>query len=169
MESKHALNASKRGHGQPEASDVVGVGRRQADPRLGVGSEPASFLWCGEREKDRGGSQRHSFPVQKVLGLSSQTMFQKQSTTQLLDGLTGMRHHPQPGLHHICEGHQKGCWHAWREESESCLQFERGQTMDGNESNAHCAPCAAESDWLTKGSDCKASTPATSAMNGLNH
>lgn len=37
MESKLALNASERGHGQPEASNVVGVGRRQADPRLGGG------------------------------------------------------------------------------------------------------------------------------------
>lgn len=37
MEPKLALDASERGHGQPEASDVVGVGRRQADPRLGGG------------------------------------------------------------------------------------------------------------------------------------
>lgn len=47
--------------------------------------------------------------------------------------------------------------------------FERSQTMDRNGSNAHCAPCADKSDWLTEGSDCKAATPATSAMNGLNH
>lgn len=52
METEPALNASKRGHGQPEAPDVVGVGRRQADPRLRVGSEPAGFLWCGERGRE---------------------------------------------------------------------------------------------------------------------
>lgn len=53
MESKLAPDASKRGRSQPEASDVVGVGRQQADPRLGGGSEPAGFLSCGEREKAR--------------------------------------------------------------------------------------------------------------------
>lgn len=51
----------------------------------------------------------------------------------------------------------------------SLTAVKRSQTMDGNESNAHCAPCAGKSDWLTEGSDCKIPTPATSAMNGLNH
>lgn len=52
MESKLALDASERGHGQPEASDVVGVGRRQADPRLGGGLRASRFsvVW---REKER--------------------------------------------------------------------------------------------------------------------
>jgi len=36
-ESELALDASECGHGQPEAPDVVGAGRRQADPRLGGG------------------------------------------------------------------------------------------------------------------------------------
>lgn len=40
MGSKLALDASKRGHSQTEASDVVGVGRQQTDLRLGMGSEP---------------------------------------------------------------------------------------------------------------------------------
>ncbi len=35
MQSKFALDASKRGHSQPEATDVVSIGRREADPRLG--------------------------------------------------------------------------------------------------------------------------------------
>lgn len=61
MESKLALDASERGHGQPEASDVVGVGRRQADPRLGGGLR-ASRLSAVWREGKRGGGgiQRHS-------------------------------------------------------------------------------------------------------------
>ena len=37
VESELAVDASERGHGQPEAPDVVGAGRRQADPRLGGG------------------------------------------------------------------------------------------------------------------------------------
>lgn len=54
MESKLALDASECGHGQPEASDVVGVGRRQADPRLGggLGASRLSVV-CGERERWR--------------------------------------------------------------------------------------------------------------------
>lgn len=53
MESKLALDASECGHGQPEASDVVGVGRRQADPRLGggLGASQLSVV-CGEREME---------------------------------------------------------------------------------------------------------------------
>lgn len=51
----------------------------------------------------------------------------------------------------------------------SYSRFNGGQTMDGNESNAHCDPRGRESDCLTEGSDCEAPTPATSAMNGLNH
>lgn len=53
MESKLALDASECGHGQPEASDVVGVGRRQADPRLGggLGASRLSVV-CGEREME---------------------------------------------------------------------------------------------------------------------
>lgn len=58
MESKLALDASECGHGQPEASDVVGVGRRQADPRLGggLGASRLSVV-CGER--DGGESEGH--------------------------------------------------------------------------------------------------------------
>lgn len=53
MESKLALDASKCGHGQPEASDVVGVGRRQADPRLGGGLRASRLsVVCGERERE---------------------------------------------------------------------------------------------------------------------
>ena len=69
MKSKLALDSSECGHGQPEASDVVGVGRRQADPRLG-GGLGASWLSVAcrererERERERGrrkvGSQEHS-------------------------------------------------------------------------------------------------------------
>lgn len=53
MESKLALDASERGHGQPEASDVVGVGRRQADPRLGGGLRASRLsVVCRERQTE---------------------------------------------------------------------------------------------------------------------
>lgn len=62
MESKLALDASERGHGQPEASDVVGVGRRQADPRLGGGLRASrlSAVWReeGETEEEARGAVR---------------------------------------------------------------------------------------------------------------
>ena len=41
--------------------------------------------------------------------------------------------------------------------------------MRSNESSAHCAPCAGKRDRLTEGSDCRAPSAATSAVNGLNH
>lgn len=66
MESKLAPDASKHGHGQPEASDVVGVGRQQADPRLGGGLRASrlSVVWrVGESEEEEG-SQRHSKRVE---------------------------------------------------------------------------------------------------------
>lgn len=56
VESKLALDASECGHGQPEASDVVGVGRRQADPRLGGGLRASRLsVVCGERERETEG------------------------------------------------------------------------------------------------------------------
>lgn len=59
MESKLALDASKCGHGQPEASDVVGVGRRQADPRLGggLGASRLSVVW---KERERAGEMEEN-------------------------------------------------------------------------------------------------------------
>lgn len=74
MESKLALDASERGHGQPEASDVVGVGRRQADPRLGGGLRASrlSVVWGdGEREtggegEEAGGTKRELKTQRKV-------------------------------------------------------------------------------------------------------
>lgn len=64
VESKFALGASERGHGQPETSDVVGAGRRQADPRLGsrLRTRRLSVVWResgeGRGEREGGGSGR---------------------------------------------------------------------------------------------------------------
>lgn len=60
MKSKFTLDASKRGHGQPEATDVVRIGRREADPRLGS-RLCASWFSVVRREK-MDEEEEHSAP-----------------------------------------------------------------------------------------------------------
>lgn len=59
MQSKFALDASKRGHSQPEATDVVRIGRREADPRLGS-RLCASWFSVVRREGERRWMRRRS-------------------------------------------------------------------------------------------------------------
>jgi len=59
MQSKFTLDASKRGHGQPEATDVVRIGRREADPRLGS-RLCASWFSVVRRERERRWMRRRS-------------------------------------------------------------------------------------------------------------
>lgn len=59
MQSKFALDASKRGHSQPEATDVVSIGRQEADPRLGS-RLCASWFSVVRREGERRWMRRRS-------------------------------------------------------------------------------------------------------------